>query len=607
MSPESSDVVNLSPKKFLIGCTAVALAFLVLGSRNPFSPIFLATEVMITILCLFVFGSIKYRLDKNALTYGAGLVIVATFWPLWKTTREPILLTQGIPWNTHVIETMKHYFLSLHGWDQLIHADTMLFILGLTFFVAAVAQTRLLETISFRVLEITKGRLVPTVAALTAIVAAASGVLDGVSMIGLMIRTLVILLFLAKIEKDQVIFAVMVSTIITTVCGMWLAYGEPPNLIMKTNLHPHLDNAFFIRYCLPAALGSYAIVFFNLRKRFTGKSVELSQLDLLDRHTDDFRFLQSLRRGKVLSSVEFIEENTETLGSHHEVILNHCQRGVPLGEALVNEGVAKAVRIQLLGDYLDPTLAQDLDDYYVHVYGHNDHQADQAAQRLKNVLKSTRKMRQRAQKIAVFSFVPFIGLLIGHAINHEIPLFMASFAGFAMALVGIMFHTKARQLALKEATHEFKEYLFLLPLFLSITLLQRTGFFDLAAQLIQTGITRIGVAPVALSQFGFATILSALLDNNVVADFAGRALQNLSVSLIHLFAMAQIAGYALGGCWTHIGSAQSVVAYAFIQKEVNPRFTPFQWIKAMTPVILQLSLFMTALIFLEAHFSKILG
>ncbi|MBK9429046.1 MAG: hypothetical protein IPN65_00805 [Elusimicrobia bacterium] len=90
-----------------------------------------------------------------------------------------------------------------------------------------------------------------------------------------------------------------------------------------------------------------------------------------------------------------------------------------------------------------------------------------------------------------------------------------------------------------------------------------------------------------------------MLDNNVVADFAGRALLGLKVELIHLFAMAQIAGYALGGCWTHIGSAQSVVAYAFIQKEVNPRFTPFQWIKEMTPVILEIAVWMTIVVYGE--------
>ncbi len=45
----------------------------------------------------------------------------------------------------------------------------------------------------------------------------------------------------------------MVCTAVTTICGIWLAYGEPPNLIMKANLHPHLDNAFFLRYCAPAS------------------------------------------------------------------------------------------------------------------------------------------------------------------------------------------------------------------------------------------------------------------------------------------------------------------------------------------------------------------
>jgi Na+/H+ antiporter NhaD/arsenite permease-like protein len=68
---------------------------------------------------------------------------------------------------------------------------------------------------------------------------------------------------------------------------------------------------------------------------------------------------------------------------------------------------------------------------------------------------------------------------------------------------------------------------------------------------------------------------------------------------MHLFAMAQIAGYALGGCWTHIGSAQSVVAYAFIRRDIDEHYTPVQWIKEMTPIIFQLLLLITVLIYLE--------
>ena len=64
--------------------------------------------------------------------------------------------------------------------------------------------------------------------------------------------------------------------------------------------------------------------------------------------------------------------------------------------------------------------------------------------------------------------------------------------------------------------------------------------------------------------------------------------------------MAQIAGYALGGCWTHIGSAQSVVAFAFIQRDIDDRYTPVQWIKEMTPVILQMLVVITVILYLES-------
>jgi len=74
----------------------------------------------------------------------------------------------------------------------------------------------------------------------------------------------------------------------------------------------------------------------------------------------------------------------------------------------------------------------------------------------------------------------------------------------------------------------------------------------------------------------------------------------MDVAVLHLFAMAQIAGYALGGCWTHIGSAQSVVAYAFIQRDVDETYTPVQWIKEMTPIILKVLVVITALIYLES-------
>ncbi|MDO8795787.1 MAG: hypothetical protein Q7J25_14340, partial [Vicinamibacterales bacterium] len=62
----------------------------------------------------------------------------------------------------------------------------------------------------------------------------------------------------------------------------------------------------------------------------------------------------------------------------------------------------------------------------------------------------------------------------------------------------------------------------------------------------------------------------------------------------------QIVGYALGGCWTHIGCAQSVVAYAFIQRDLDKDYTPVQWIREMTPVIVKIMVAMTVLIYVES-------
>ncbi len=69
--------------------------------------------------------------------------------------------------------------------------------------------------------------------------------------------------------------------------------------------------------------------------------------------------------------------------------------------------------------------------------------------------------------------------------------------------------------------------------------------------------------------------------------------------MLDYFAMAQIVGYALGGCWTHIGCAQSVVAFAFIQRDVDEHYTPVQWIREMTPVIACTMILMGAIIYLE--------
>ena len=575
-------------------CGIVACLLLALGRMTPLPVSLLAAEVFLTILGLFAFGSFKYQIHKNALTYGMALVIVATF--LGLETSE---------WHRQVADAgwwawVREHVLSFHGLDDLIHADTMLFILGLTFFVAVIAQTRMLEGVTFFLLRRNQGAILPTVIAVTAVVAFASGILDGVSMIGLTIRTLVIILMLAAAPKAAILQAVMICTTVTTVCGVWLAYGEPPNLIMKANLDPHLRGLFFIRYCGPIAIVTYLVVARHLRVQLAGSRINLDTMDVLDANAEDVRFLQATRHGEVLTPVELVEAHAEHLQGKAPDIVQKLQKGTSLGRALVEADLPWEIRELLIGHYVSEELAASLDRHYVLDAMGDDGGAMMAEQWVDDTLAASAQARRRAQAIGALALVPFIGLLVLHGVNHNVPLFLASFAGFAVAIAGIAGIPKMRALALHEGRHEYAEYYFLFPLFLSITLLTQAGFFDQMARLIRGGVATLGHGPVAWAQFSGATFLSAILDNNVVADFASRALASFDVQLLHLFAMAQIAGYALGGCWTHIGSAQSVVAYSFIQRDVDAAFTPVQWIRQMTPIILEMFALITVVIAIES-------
>jgi Na+/H+ antiporter NhaD/arsenite permease-like protein len=590
---EESAVVMLSGRKFILICAAIAAIILLIGRFVLFSTSLLAVEVFATILGLFFFGSFRYQIHKNALTYGMALIIIATFCGLSSSQWHVEIAQEG--WHGWA---QKHLF-SFHGLDDLIHADTMLFILGLTFFVAVIAQTRLLEGLTFFLLRQYRGAVLPTVLSITAVVALASGILDGVSMIGLTIRTLVIIMLLAAAPTAAVRYAVMVCTVVTTVCGVWLAYGEPPNLIMKANLEPYIDDGFFLRYCAPIAISSYLVIAWQLRKRLRGEHINLQTMDMIDAKAEDVRFLQAARHGEVLTPIEFVENHAAELNDKTDPVLERLHEGESVGVALVHEEVPEGTRKKLLGRFVSEDLAESLDRHYVlNVAG--DHVGALTAERkVDDTLAAFARRRKVSQKFGALALIPFIGMLVWHGIDHRVPLFLASFAGFIVALLGIVNISKMRALALREARHEYAEYYFLFPLFLSITLLTKAGFFDQVQELIRHGILTVGPSHVAFAQFLGSTFLSAILDNNVVADFASRALHGLPVGIIHLFALAQIAGYALGGCWTHIGSAQSVVAYAFIRRDVDENYTPVQWIKEMTPIVVELLLLITVLIYIE--------
>jgi di/tricarboxylate transporter len=589
----------LSGGRFLVACTLIASGILGVSRLSPLPVALLAMEVFATIVGLFFFGSFKYQIHKNALTYGMLLIIIASFIGLPTSTWHLEVKARG--WWSWA----SAHLLSFHALDELVHADTMLFILGLTLFVSVIAQTRLLEGITFFLLRRNRGLILPTVISVTLVVAFASGILDGVSMIGLTIRTLVIVMTLAAAPPEAVRYAVMVCTAVTTICGIWLAYGEPPNLIMKANLAPHLDNVFFLVYCAPGAIAAYLMVASQLRTRLQGQRVKLEEMDVVDANAADVRFLQAARHGEVLTSVELIDAHAGR-SEWGQRVIKRIRGGETLGLALIHEDVPQDTRRLLLGHFVAEELADGLDRHYVLDAAGQYEEAFRAELAVDEVLNAMAQRRRRAQLIGGLALIPFVTVLIVHGIYHQVPLFVASFAGFLAALPATTRLPKMRALALREARLEYAEYYFLFPLFLSITLLTNAGFFEGMQGLIRSGIASLGRSHVAFVQFIGSTVLSAILDNNIVADFASRGLYGLDNQLLRLFAMAQIAGYALGGCWTHIGCAQSVVAYAFIQRDLDEHYTPVQWIKEMTPVIIKILIMMSAIIYAESAILELL-
>src|SRR5438874_678793 len=118
--PEPS-VVMLSGGRFVAGCALASRAIVVAGRFVALPVWLLAAEVLATILGLFVLGSFRYQIHKNALTYGMLLVIVATFSRMPASTWHVELARQG------TLAWVQHHLLTFRGLDDLIHADTMLF------------------------------------------------------------------------------------------------------------------------------------------------------------------------------------------------------------------------------------------------------------------------------------------------------------------------------------------------------------------------------------------------------------------------------------------------------------------------------------------------
>ena len=157
----------------------------------------------------------------------------------------------------------------------------------------------------------------------------------------------------------------MVCTAVTTICGVWTAYGEPPNLIMKANLSPASRQRLLPLYGRRSRSRAIWSIAWQLRRRLGGLHVDLDDLDVLDANAEDVRFLQASRHGEVMTPVELIEGHAADLDGPAGAVIDRLRRGESLGIAMIRADVPELTRKLLLGHYVTEELADGLDRHYI--------------------------------------------------------------------------------------------------------------------------------------------------------------------------------------------------------------------------------------------------
>jgi hypothetical protein len=165
--------VTMLPSSTFLIAAAFAAVVITLAGRFVAMPLgLLAVEVLATILGLFLFGSFRFQIHKNALTYGMLLVIVATFAGLSTSA-----------WHVEIIERgWSVWAACYHSWPD--DCPQIRCLRPRSFFVAVIPQTRLLRTIAMLL------RLPVVFFTVLSVRCAFSSGIATVSPVGLAIRTL---------------------------------------------------------------------------------------------------------------------------------------------------------------------------------------------------------------------------------------------------------------------------------------------------------------------------------------------------------------------------------------------------------------------------------
>ena len=237
----------------------------------------------------------------------------------------------------------------------------------------------------------------------------------------------------------------MVCTAVTTICGVWLAYGEPPNLIMKANLvSASRQRLLPAATALPAAVASYLVIAWQLRGKLGGQR---------DRSRQHGRHRRQ-RRGRAVSAGVAARRSDDADRTRSRATRR-------ISAAARAAGARAAAQRRVARPRADPRgrVASRRAGCCSATSSATNSRTASTATTCSTTPGSTRRrsapnwrstkcsrpwrtVRRRAQKIGALALVPFVALLVVHGIDHEVPLFLASFAGVLRRAAGHRAHSE---------------------------------------------------------------------------------------------------------------------------------------------------------------------
>ena len=496
--------------------------------------------------------------------------------------------------------------LSFHGLDELIHADTMLFILGLTFFVSVIAQTRMLEGVTFFLLRRNAGAILPTVIAVTAVVAFASGILDGVSMIGLTIRTLVIILMLAAAPKRR--HSAGRHDLHDRDDGLRRVAGvrraAEPDHEGQSRSAPRRD-VFPPVLRADRASSTYFVVARHLRKELDGQRINLETMDVIDANAEDVRFLQAIaarRSPDAGRAGRGARAGSRRQGAGRSS--SGCSRAPRSGRALVDARSAAGKRASCCSVTTSArSWPTSLDRHYVLDSMGDDEGAMRAEQWVDDTLAASAQARRRAQLYGALALIPFVVLL--DRARHQsrgaaVPRLVRRLCGARSSASRSI--PKMRDLALREARPRIRRVL------LPVSAVPVDHAADTGRLLRRHGGAHPprhrharALARSRGSQFiGRHVSLRDSRQQHRGRLRVARARRTSTSRCCTCSRWRRSRDMRLAAAGRTSDRAQSVVAYAFIQRDVDAGYTPLQWIREMTPVILEMLALITIVIAIES-------